>query len=72
MSGQKTRSPWRRLEKIIKGEREGNNISEAKGDVPFKREVYIMPTAIEKRNKMGLQKSSLDLAVSSSESFVEV
>lgn len=57
---------------IKEGEWDGNNISEAKGEALFKRVVYTMSAAIEKHKKKRIEKNSLDLALTTPESFVEV
>ena len=69
MSGQKKRNPQRSLKKV---EQEGNNILDVKGETTFKREAHIMSVAIEKPNKLKIEKSSFDWAVRSSDSLAEV
>lgn len=72
MSGQKKTNPQRRLKKFTKeGEREENYISNAKGAVTFKREVYITPNLIEKLNRLKIKESLFNWADRSSDSFAE-
>lgn len=57
---------------IKEGEWDGNNILEVKGEVFFKRVVYIMFVVIEKYKKKRIEKNLLDLVFIILESFVEV